>query len=694
MRRAGIALAVIASAAVAAFLAMRPPAFSIAPADDRNILLVTIDTLRADALGAYGGPAATPNLDRLAATGARFAFAHAHAVLTLPSHASLLTGRHPYEHGIRDNTGFRVRDGERTLAAALKAHGFATGAFVSAFTLDQRYGLNAGFDVYDDRVSEVGTTTEVAVPERRADAAVSSALAWIGAQQRKWFGWVHVFDPHAPYAAPPDWAARYPTNAYAAEVAWTDFALGSLFARLRQEPRPTLVIVTADHGEGLGEHGELTHGIFAYETTIRVPLIIAEVVPGGRPTRGVTVEAPARHIDVMPTVFDAIGVADDGLPGASLATAIAGDTADRPAYFESMMPTLARGWAPLRGVVAAREKFIDLPIAELYDLEADPAELQNVASVRGPRADVLRNVLRGFDMTPPGMPAEEAASARERLRALGYASGTPARQRDVYTEEDDPKALIELDRLLHRGSEQYLAGRPAEAIATYREILDRRPDMADAYRAMAFAFWQTGQPANAIATLEAAIRNGVTQRDLQVRLGVYLAETGVADRAIPLLESLPQNDTEVLNALGIAYGQKNRDADAMRAFRRALDLDATSGLAWQNIGTLQLRADQLAEAEASLRRALEIDPTLSGANTTLGVVLIRTDRRAEAIDAWKRAVELEPTEFHALYNLTLELMNQGRQDDARAYGERYLATAPPALYGPDLEQIRKLLGKR
>jgi arylsulfatase A-like enzyme/Tfp pilus assembly protein PilF len=694
VRRVAVGLVIVAVLGVAAYLALRPRAFSIAPAADRNILLVTIDTLRADAVGAYGGEAATPNLDRLAATGARFTFAHAHAVLTLPSHASLLTGRHPYEHGIRDNTGFRVRDGERTLAVALKAQGFSTGAFVSAFTLDQRYGLNAGFDIYDDRVSEVGTTTVVAVPERRADAAISSALGWIGAQQRKWFAWVHVFDPHAPYAAPPDWAARYPSNAYAGEVAWTDFALGSLFARLEQEARPTLVIVTADHGEGLGEHGELTHGIFAYETTIRVPLIIAEAVPGRPPTRGVIVDAPARHIDVMPTVFDAIGIHDGDLPGGSLAPAIAGDPGDRPAYFEAMMPTLARGWAPLRGVIAGREKLIDLPIPEFYDLGADPAELQNVVSVRGNRPDVLRQVLRGFDISPPGLPAEEAASARERLRALGYMSGSPATRRDVYTEEDDPKKLIELDRLLHRGSEQYLAGRPADAIATYREILKRRPDMADAYRAMAFALWQTGRTAEAIATLEAAIRNGVTQRDLQVRLGVYLAETGVTARAIPLLESLPQHDTEVLNALGLAYGQTNRDADAMRVFRRALEIDPTSGLAWQNIGTLQLRAGDLAEAEASLRRALEIDPTLSGANTTLGVVLIKTDRRAEAIDAWKRAVELEPTEFHALYNLTLELMNQGRDAEARAYGERYLATAPPSLYGPDLEQIRKLLGRR
>jgi arylsulfatase A-like enzyme/Flp pilus assembly protein TadD len=682
---------------------LRPPSITIERRADRNVLLVTIDTLRGDALRSYGGAADTPNLDRLAASGARFTFAHAHAVLTLPSHASLLTGRYPYEHGIRDNAGFRVRSGELTLAGRLKRLGFATGAFVSAYPLDQRYGLNTGFDIYDDRFSETGTTTEIAVPERRADVAVASALDWIGRQSGKWFGWVHVFDPHAPYSAPPEWQAKYPSDAYAGEVAWTDFALGPLLERLEQEARPTLVIVTSDHGEGLGEHGELTHGIFAYESTLHVPLIVAEVAPGGTPERGVVVTSPVRHIDVVPTVLAALGAeVPSDLLGSPLpeilarrrdSSAVASAKADRPSYFESMMPVLTRGWAPLRGVIAGREKYIDLPIPELYDLPADPGELQNLAPVRAERSTVLVGILRGFNLAPPNRPAEETAAARERLHALGYTGGSPAPVRDRYTDSDDPKRLIDLDRMLHRAREAFQAGRTAEAIDTYQQVIARRPDTADAYRNMAFALWQLGRPGAAVATLQAALRNGVSGREIPMKLGIYLSQLGQAVKAIPLLEALPQDDTEVLNALGMAYGQAGRAADAMRAFRRALELDSTSGLAHQNIGTLHLHAGDLASAEAALREALSIDPTLAGAYTTLGVVLGKTGRGPEAVEAWKRAVDIEPTEFDALYNLTLELVAERRFDEARQFGNRYVTTAPPALYAADIAHVRKLIGR-
>jgi arylsulfatase A-like enzyme/Flp pilus assembly protein TadD len=675
----------------------RSTAFSLPRTAERNVLLVTIDTLRGDALGSYGGRAATPHLDALAARGARFTFAHSHAVLTLPSHATILTGRYPYEHGIRDNSGFRLGAGETTLASRLKSMGFSTGAFVSAFPLDQRYGLQTGFDAYDDRISEVGKTQEVAIPERRGDATVTASLDWIGRQSGRWFGWVHVFDPHAPYAPPDEWKARYPSDAYAAEVAWTDAVLAPLFASLEKQARPTLVVVTADHGESLGEHGELTHGVFAYEATLRVPLIVSEITPGRKATGGVRVDSPARHVDLLPTILDLVGApeAPQASAGRSLVGAMTGGREDdRPLYFESMMPTLARGWAPLRGVIVGREKYIELPIRELYDLGTDPPELQNAASLRGDRLTVMQNVLRGFNVAAPGRPLEETAAARERLRALGYTSGTSAPLRDQYTEADDPKRLVELDRLLHTANDRFVDGRLDEAMAICDQVIKRRPDMADAYRQLAFLLWHTGRPEAAIGVLSTALARGVTQRSLQVKLGTYLAEAGAAKKAIALLEALPSDDTEVLNALGIAYAASGRRADAEKSFRRAMDLDPTNGLAHQNIGTLHLLAGDLPAAEKALREAIAIDPALAEAHTTLGVVLAQTNRRREAVDAWKRAVELEPTEYKALYNVTVELARQNRADEARQYGRQFITTAPPRLYASDIARIRQILGER
>ncbi len=696
-RRSLTALAVVgALAAGLVFWQRTSQQFTLARQPDRNVLLVTIDTLRADALSAYGGRASTPQLDQLAASGVRFTFAHAHAVVTLPSHASILSGTYPYQHGVRDNNGYRVRGDQTTLATRLKAQGFATGAFVGGFPLDQRFGLAGGFDAYDDHIGEAGSTVDFALPERRADAVIAPAVAWTRAQTSKWLAWVHLFDPHAPYQAPEEFARRYPNDPYAAEVAWTDAALAPLIAALATQPRPTLVVITADHGESLGDHGELTHGIFAYESTLRVPLIIAEVAGAGGPVErrpGVIVEAAVRHVDVVPTVLDALGApADPGLPGRSLRPLIeqrGGD--DSPTYFEAMTANLSRGWAPLRGVIVGREKYIDLPIQELYALASDLGEEKNVAGSDRARTEILLNTLRGFDVAPPSLPGEETSAVRDRLRALGYVGGSPAPPRDRYRDEDDPKRLIEIDALLHRAGDLFQRGQARESAALFQDAIAKRPDTADAYRYLAFVYWQAGRPEDAIRTLESALKRGLSHRDLRVKLGIYLAETGHADRAIALLDGLAGDDIEALNALGIAYGQAGRAADAARTFQRALAIDPTNGLAWQNIGTLELRAGDRGTAETSLRRALAIDASLPGAHTTLGVVLAQTGRKSEAIDEWKRAVALNPSEFDALYNLTVTLLELGRRDEARTYGAQYVATAPEGFYRADIARIKALV---
>ena len=300
---------------------------------------------------------------------------------------------------------------------------------------------------------------------------------------------------------------RTPTQPYYGEVAFVDRALGPLFDRLATLSRPTLVIVTADHGESLGEHGEMTHGMFAYEATLHVPLIVARVEPGSRrPSQGVVIDTPARHVDIAPTVLEAVGVAADAtLAGTSLRDLVrAGRGNDRPAYFESMTYNLVRGWAPLRGVLVQKDKYVDQPIPELYELASDPKEERNLAPQRTDRVQVLVNVLRTFNVAPPNRPGHESAEVAATLRSLGYVSGS-APERKVFTEADDLKNLVQVDRDLHTASELYQDGKVQDAIALLNGVIARRPDTADAYISLAHAYWESGQLQPAIATLEKAL---------------------------------------------------------------------------------------------------------------------------------------------------------------------------------------------
>ncbi len=668
---------------------------------DRNVLLVTIDTLRADALGAYGGRAPTPVIDGLAAAGVRFDFAHAHAVTTLPSHASLLTGLNPFQHGVHANAGFRLPVSLETLATRLRAHGFATAAFLGGFPLDSRFGLARGFERYDD---ELGPPAAPGfLTERPAEAVVGGARAWIATQRGRWFTWLHLFDPHAPYRPPPSWTGR-PADGYLAEVAYVDHALGPLLEALGEpSARRTLVVLTADHGEALGDHGELTHGVFAYEATLRVPLIVAEL--GGRaerrswrprPRRSTVRHDPARHIDVVPTILDALGVpipAD--LPGRSLLYADQGDEA-AVTYFEALEPNLARGWAPLRGVLMGREKFVELPLPELYDLAVDPEETRNLAGARAGRRRVLANLLEEFGTAAPPASATPDADTRARLRALGYASSRVA-PKAPYGAADDPKRLIEIERLLAAATDRLHDGDLAGAIAGFREVLERRPGMSDVAAQLAFLYWQAGEAGAALATLGPLVAGEAADAGMLAQYGSYLAESGRLAEALAVLEPAARADPvdpDVLNALGAAYVKARRYDEAVATFERLIAADPGDTRAYENLGAVLLERGDATHARRALERALEVNPRATGALVGLGALALRAGDAGAAADSWRRALAVDPDEVEALYNLGLLLVRQGRREEARPYLERFVRVAPAAQYGADLERVRGLLEVR
>jgi arylsulfatase A-like enzyme/Tfp pilus assembly protein PilF len=667
-----------------------------------NLLLITIDTLRTDRVGAFGGTRQlTPALDALAADALRLTRAYASAPLTLPSHASIMTAASPPIHGVRNNSLFRLGTAMPTLAGVLAADGYRTGAFVGAFVLDARFGLDRGFDVYDDKYGEKHPGDAAEGAERRAEAVIKPALAWILDSQpardhQRWFAWVHLYDPHEPYRAPEPYASQH--EPYDAEVAYTDAMVGTLLADLRAAGQldRTLIAFTADHGESLGEHGEATHGVFTYDVTTRVPAFLwAGARIGGRTFDGLT-----RLIDLAPTILDLLGVpAPAAFEGRTLLPAVNGGTAERPsAYIEAMDANLTRNWAPLTGLVTGRYKVIDLPIPELYDLSSDPGETTNLYARDAERARTLDALLRDriAQLSARGSGADRATldtDARQRLQALGYVASAAAPGRRVYTDADDPKRLIGPSNDLNRAVAAFAGGRQAEAMREVRRIMAEHPSFTTASGVLASMQHDTGDLPAAIATLEDVVRRGVADQSVMVVLAGYLMEAGALDKSAALLQAViaaHPDYADAYNSLGVVSSRLGRHDAARAAFRRVLGLDPTSASAYENLGVDELGTGDLDAALADLTRALDLDPKLAPAHNAIAAVFMRRRRPDQAIAHWRTAVELNPKLFDALYNLGTVLYDTGRRDEARPYLERFIREAPPSRYAADIGKLRAL----
>jgi arylsulfatase A-like enzyme len=476
MRPAVLRLAIALSALLALSCARTPEL----PGD---VVLVSIDTLRADRVGCYGHPdAGTPTLDALAARGVRFADASAPTPVTLPSHATLFTGTDPLRHGVRHNGLFALARDRTTLAERLRAAGFRTGGFVGSLALSARYGVDQGFEAWGEpgRGRKPGTFF---LGERPASEVNQEALAWLdGVEGARVFLFVHYMEPHAPFRPPEPERSRFADDPYQGEIAAADRALGELLQALAERGRleRALVLVAGDHGEALGDHGELSHGVLLYQPTLRVPLIAA----GPGVVRGGVVRAPVGLVDVMPTLLDAAGLAPaDAADGRSLWPALggAGADAERRLYAESFVPRYDYGWSELRALREGPYKYVAAPRPELYDLSSDPGETRNLATSRPERAGrmaaaLARRVQDAEQGTRSAQRVSLPVEERQALQRLGYLPG--AHEGLPVDPSADPKDHIDVVAALDWASRRVHEGRPAEAERALRELLARSPDSA------------------------------------------------------------------------------------------------------------------------------------------------------------------------------------------------------------------------
>jgi arylsulfatase A-like enzyme/tetratricopeptide (TPR) repeat protein len=665
------------------------------------VLLVTIDTLRADRLGCYGHASArTPTLDGLAARGALFPVAVAHAPLTAPSHASILTGRTPLGHGVRDNGAYVLPRALRSVAEDFRQAGYRTAGFVSGFPLKRRFGFDRGFDAYDDHLPRGKDARRTAYVERTADATTDAVLRWLdapppGPAPAPFFLWVHYFDPHAPYEAPAEHMAGV-ASPYDGEIAFVDAQLGRILRRIDEVGKggPTLVLVTADHGESLGEHGEDTHGIFVYDSTIRVPFLLA----GSGVPPGVAPKTVARGIDVAPTLLDYAGLPAKGMEGRSLRRAAAGETlGDEPAYAESLHSQLQYGWAPLHAWRTARFKLIEAPRVELYDLEADGGETRDRSAKDPARVESMRRALqRAMATTTPSAGQALDRETAEKLAALGYvgSGGTGAPP----PTGRDPKDGIGLVTRLGRNGMTVARTEPEKAIRELTALLAEDPGMLVVLRTRAVAFAAAGRPEGAIRDLRELEKRGALLAEDAVVLGDNLRLAGRPKEAVALLERTSRENpafAQPLLSLAAIFVQQEDIAAAASAYERVLAVDPDNAEALRGLGDLALIRADVQTAGKRYARILELDAGDVAALVKLGVVNVRSGRPGEAIALLRKAVDRDPKNAEALLYLAGALASNGRPAEAVPYFERALAAGPRtpmALNGLGLTRLE--LGDR
>ncbi len=621
----------------------------------RDVVIVTLDTYRADRLGCYGNASGlTPHLDAEAAHGATFLDASAAAPITLPSHASLFTGLSPTATGVRNNGTFVVPRSETTLAEILRDAGWSTGAVVAAYPLARRFGLDQGFEVYDDDLPQPPPATDGAMPiffaERDARAVTDRALeVWRRLARRPRFLWVHYFDAHAPYAPPDPYRSRHSASPYDGEVAYVDAEAGRLLEALAADSPGAIVVVAGDHGESLGEHGEKTHGVFVYQSTIRVPLILSA---RGLVPEGARVTVPVSLVDVLPTVLALAGVpAPRGIHGADLAPTLRGGRPpSRTVYAESYLPRLQFRFSELTMVRRGPLKWIDAPSPELFDVVADPSERANLAGGH-PDEAALREALAGVQEGADPDAARRAAGALDaeseaRLRSLGYTSAGLAASRPGEGRGRDPKSMVDYLQRYDRGVGLISQGRYAEGISLLRELIPQAPENFMARYQLAAGLLSAGDVDAAAKELASVVAAAPDFANAHLMAAEVESRRGHIDEAIRDYEAAAAAEpalAEPALALGRFLESVGRFEPAGRAYLEALNREPGDPETSRTLLALRASRGEVERGIAELREVLARRPDAAGAWAVLANTLRRRGDLQGAAEAYRKAVAIDPS---------------------------------------------------
>jgi len=638
---------------------------SVNAASRMPVILISVDTLRADHLSCYQpGRTPTPHIDALAKSGTMFSQVSALVPLTLPSHVAMFTSMYPFANGVEDN-GVPFESGE-TLATVLKNAGYRTAAFVGGFVLDRRFGLSRGFDIYDSPFDlHKKTVTDTGNLKRPGAQVAAAARHWLDQNGNSlFFLFLHVYDLHTPYDLPPGPPLRWGEQGYSAELTYVDGIIGDFLAYLegRGLLNTALIVFTSDHGEGLGDHDESTHGYFLYESTLRVPLIIRWPQGWKRPPND-RVGEPASVLDIAPTILDALG-----LPRASAMQGRSLITEKRAAeiYSESLYARNHFGCAALRAVRAGRYKYIDAPHPELYDLSSDPDESRNLYGTEQPKAMVMRRRLMALISTAPAakkaVPSPDAVNA---LRSLGYLSGSTAASR--LASRIDPKDRIGDFELYGHGLALASAGRMAESSSLLLSLAAKLPDVVDIRISLGLNYQQAGRYAEAAQEFQQALERAPLNSQAHFDLALSQFRLHRSDEAIKEAHAALAIEpwyTRAEELLADIYLDKKDYAQARARLDHLLSVDPASYAAHYNLGILAAMSRNWSEAHQELISALHTDPTSAEAHNTLGSVYLQRGDLEQARREIEEAIRLQPEFASAHYNLALVSERQQKMDEA------------------------------